>query len=147
MYDGAGSFDFQIQRNAINTGGKAVLKNVRLNFSGGFCDATYGLPGGAGFGEDGKDPGKPSINSSSGAVRTGSGGNGGNSTLKPPRWIDYLPTAYGYGGRGGYGGGAGGDAGIAYANWPPGITSGTPGKGGAGGPGGDGSPGCIIIYY
>lgn len=147
VYDGAGSFDFQIQRNAINMGGKAVLKNVRLKFNDAFCDATYGLPGGAGFGEDGKAPGKPSINSSSGAVRTGSGGNGGNSTLKPPRWIDYLSTAYGYGGRGGYGGGAGGDAGIAYANWPPGITSGIPGKGGAGGPGGDGSPGCIIIYY
>lgn len=147
MYGGVGSSDWQISYHAINYGGDAVRKYVRLNFSGGYCDATYGLPGGAGFGEDGNAPGKPSINSSSGAVRTGNGGNGGSSTLKPPRWIDYLPTAYGYGGRGGYGGGAGGDAGVAYAPWPPGITSGTPGKGGAGGPGGDGSPGCIIIYY
>lgn len=148
-YDGGISYDRQLVPNSqVNLGGVSPKKKyIRLSFSGGYCDATYGLPGGAGFGEDGKNSGKPSINSTSGAVRTGNGGNGGSSTLKPPRWIDYLPTAYGYGGRGGYGGGAGGDAGIAYANWPPGVTSGTPGKGGAGGPGGDGSPGCIIIYY
>lgn len=145
--DGFGVKDTQVSRDLLNVGGKMVKKFVRLSFSGGYTFATYGCPGGAGFGEDGKDSGKPSISSSSGAVRTGNGGNGGNSTLKPPRWIDYLPTAYGYGGRGGYGGGAGGDAGWSHASWSPGVTSGTPGKGGAGGPGGDGSPGCIIIYY
>lgn len=147
FWDGFGSKDLQVSPDLINSGGKAVAGAVRLNFGGGYVSASYGLPGGAGFGEDGKSPGKPSINSTSGAVKTGSGGNGGNSTLKPPRWIDYLPTAYGYGGRGGYGGGAGGDAGVAPTGWQPGVTSGTPGKGGAGGPGGDGSPGCIIIYY
>ena len=145
--DGGGVQDLQISINTLNDGGKMVKKFIKLTFRNAYTSATYGCPGGAGFGEDGKDSGKPSINSSSGAVRTGNGGNGGNSTLKPPRWIDYLPTAYGYGGRGGYGGGAGGDAGWAHANWSPGVTSGTPGKGGAGGPGGDGSPGCIIIYY
>lgn len=147
FWDGFGVKDTQVSQDLLNVGGKMVKKFVQLSFSGGYTPATYGYPGGAGFGEDGKAPGKPSISSSSGAVRTGNGGNGGNSTLKPPRWIDYLPTAYGYGGRGGYGGGAGGDAGWAHANWSPGVTSGTPGKGGAGGPGGDGSPGCVIIYY
>lgn len=145
--DGGGVQDLQISINTLNDGGKMVKKFIKLTFRNAYTSATYGCPGGAGFGEDGKDSGKPSINSSSGAVRTGNGGNGGNSTLKPPRWIDYLPTAYGYGGRGGYGGGAGGDAGWSYANWPLGVTSGAPGKGGAGGPGGDGSPGCVIIYY
>lgn len=147
FYDGMGVKDLQVSQNPLNVGGEMVKKFIKLTFKNAYTSATYGCPGGAGFGEDGKDSGKPSINSSSGAVRTGNGGNGGNSTLKPPRWIDYLPTAYGYGGRGGYGGGAGGDAGWSYANWPLGVTSGTPGKGGAGGPGGDGSPGCIIIYY
>lgn len=147
FYDGMGVQDLQVSQNPLNVGGEMVKKFIKLTFKNAYTSATYGCPGGAGFGEDGKDSGKPSINSSSGAVRTGNGGNGGNSTLKPPRWIDYLPTAYGYGGRGGYGGGAGGDAGWSYANWPLGVTSGTPGKGGAGGPGGDGSPGCIIIYY
>nr|DAI12192.1 MAG TPA: hypothetical protein [Caudoviricetes sp.] len=142
---GGNAYDHQISDAVVNLGG-GPMRNKTFRFNGGQWTATTGNGGGAGHGEDGKNPGWPSINSS-GKITTGNGGNGGNSTLKPPRWIDYLPTAYGYGGRGGYGGGAGGDAGIAFDGWPPGIASGTPGKGGAGGPGGDGSPGCIIIYY
>ncbi len=146
FYIGYSAVDRQIDPfDEINKSG-AVGAVWKLTSGTTWVNATTGDPGGAGFGEDGKNPGKPSINSN-GAVRTGNGGNGGNSTLKPPRWIDYLPTAYGYGGRGGYGGGGGGDAGTAPSGWTHGITSGTPGKGGAGGPGGDGSPGCIIIYY
>lgn len=147
FYIGHSAVDRQIDPfGEINKSG-AVGAVWKLTSGTTWVNATTGDPGGAGFGEDGKDPGKPSINSWDGAVRTGNGGNGGNSTLKPPRWIDHLPTAYGYGGRGGYGGGGGGDAGTAPSGWTHGITSGTPGKGGAGGPGGDGSPGCIIIYY
>lgn len=142
---GGNAYDHQISDAEVNIGG-GFMRDKTFSFGGGRWTATTGNGGGAGHGEDGKNPGQPSINSS-GKITTGNGGNGGNSTLKPPRWIDYLPTAYGYGGRGGYGGGAGGDAGIALDGWTPGIASGTPGKGGAGGPGGDGSPGCIIIYY
>ena len=147
FYIGHSAVDRQIDPfGEINKCG-AVGSVLKLTSGTAWINATTGDPGGAGFGEDGKDPGKPSIDSWTGAVRTGNGGNGGNSTLKPPRWIDHLPTAYGYGGRGGYGGGGGGDAGTAPSGWTHGLTSGTPGKGGAGGPGGDGSPGCVIIYY
>ena len=147
FYGGYGAVDRQIDPFGVINKCGAVGAVWKLTSGTAWVNVTTGDPGGAGFGEDGKDPGKPSIDSWNGAVRTGNGGNGGNSTLKPPRWIDHLPTAYGYGGRGGYGGGGGGDAGTAPSGWKYGITSGTPGKGGAGGPGGDGSPGCVIIYY
>ena len=107
--------------------------------------ATAGDPGGAGVGEDGKDPGKPSM--SNGTIRTGNGGDGGNSTVKRSSRMKANPDAYGYGGYGGFGGGAGGDTGFIHTGWPFGLTAGTPGKGGYGGAGGDGCPGAIIIYY
>lgn len=107
--------------------------------------ACAGDPGGAGVGENGKNPGKPSM--SGGTIRTGNGGNGGNSTLKCKSRMDYDHDAYGYGGYGGYGGGGGGDTGFVKTGWPFGLVAGTPGTGGYGGAGGDGCPGAIIIYY
>lgn len=84
---------------------------------------------------------------SGGTIRTGNGGNGGNSTLKCKSRMDYDHDAYGYGGYGGYGGGGGGDTGFVKTGWPFGLVAGTPGTGGYGGAGGDGCPGAIIIYY
>ena len=51
---------------------------------------------------------------SGGTIRTGNGGNGGNSTLKCKSRMDYDHDAYGYGGYGGYGGGGGGN-GIVWS--------------------------------
>lgn len=141
---------------AIRTGSSKVYNGGKVDISAptfywegdGYrasIGAAAGDPGGAGAGEDGKDPGKPSM--SGGVIRTGNGGNGGNSTLKCESRMDNNRDAYGYGGYGGYGGGGGGDTGFTKPGWPFGLKAGTPGKGGYGGAGGDGSPGAIIIYY
>lgn len=134
-YFSGGPYDNTITRCEYNDGNRWAR-----------CGAAAGDPGGAGAGENGKAPGRSSI--SGGKIRTGDGGNGGNSTLKRESRMNTDHDAYGYGGFGGYGGGGGGDTGfITFAGWPFGIAAGTPGEGGYGGAGGDGCPGAIIIYY